>query len=76
MTPPRTADVAQANRLRWFLAGHLLAVLLVFEASLWVGQHLAARPEPVPVPAAVTADSPLSSPERLAAAPSTHQDSP
>ncbi|MFG6414316.1 hypothetical protein ACG02S_10435 [Roseateles sp. DC23W] len=43
-----TPDVAKANRIRWFLAAHLLAVLGLFEASLWVGEHLAAKPDPIP----------------------------
>jgi hypothetical protein len=43
-----TRDVAQANRMRWFLAAHLLAVLGIFEASLWAGEHLATKPDPIP----------------------------
>jgi len=51
----QVGNVAQANRLRWFLAAHLLAVLAIFEASLWVGEHLAARPEPIPAARPMTA---------------------
>lgn len=69
MSRARTADVAQANRLRWFLAAHLLAVLGIFEASMWVGQHLAARPEPIP------AARPHTTGERLAAASSIQESS-
>ena len=51
MKPNR--DVAQANRIRWFLAAHLLAVLGIFEASLWAGEHLATKPDPIPAAAAM-----------------------
>ncbi|RTL18230.1 MAG: hypothetical protein EKK52_14920 [Burkholderiales bacterium] len=64
MSAARPQDIAQANRLRWFLAAHLLAVLAIFETSLWVGQHFAAQPDPVPT-AATTAPP---QPQRLAAA--------
>jgi len=46
MKPMR--DIAQANRMRWFLAAHLLALLGIFEASLWAGEHLATKPDPIP----------------------------
>jgi hypothetical protein len=60
-------DVAQANRMRWFLAAHLLAVLGIFEASLWVGEHLATKPDPIPAASAMQASTmEQRQPQRLA----------
>lgn len=59
MKDARHADTAQANRLRWFLAAHLLAVLGLYEASMWVGQHLAARPDAIPAAPPHTHREPL-----------------
>lgn len=43
-------DPPQAARLRWFLAAHLLAVLLIYAIAMQVGGGMAAAPFPPDLP--------------------------
>lgn len=64
------ADPPKAARLRWFLAAHLLAVLLIYATAVVVGGGLASTPFPPdrPIKLARTAPHPAPAPNPVSAA--------
>ena len=70
---PRPTEAAQpsaadrhAARLRWFLVGHVLAVLLIYAVALFVGGGWAPAPFPPDVPVRAQRSVPPPAPGRAA----------
>ena len=57
--------VDQASRIRWFVAAHVAAVLVIFQLAVSLGSGLAAEPMPPLTPPPLRTDA---SPQRVALA--------
>ena len=61
--------VDHASRIRWFVAAHVAAVLVIFQLAVSLGSGLAAEPMPPLTPPPLRADA---SPQRVALAEPAH----